>query len=141
MRDATEDILEPASTVETVRRRIERADPEFVFNRARADCSRLEGRRHCSRNTRAQELEQRLEVGENHAKALRKTVLEREEQATELGRRMAEAAEQVKEEPRRLDVVIPELPIDEKIKIMATRSICQDHLTFGWALQGVTEHD
>jgi hypothetical protein len=36
MRDATEDIIVPASTVETVRRRIECADPEFVFNRARA---------------------------------------------------------------------------------------------------------
>jgi hypothetical protein len=32
---------------------------------------------------------------------------------------MAEAAEKVKEEPRRLDVAIAELPIDEKIKIIA----------------------
>jgi hypothetical protein len=75
--------------------------------------------RIASRKWRAGELEQTLGAGEGQVDLLRKIVLELEEQGLDLRKRMAEAAERVKEEQRRLDVVIAELPIDQKIKIMA----------------------
>lgn len=98
-------------------------DPEIIFTRERVNekqmkCDALE--KVC--NEKQQRVDEATEET-NHlnedAEALRKVVLELEDQVKELGVKLEEANKSLSTEKELLDKAISKLPIDQKIKILA----------------------
>jgi predicted metallo-beta-lactamase superfamily hydrolase len=130
---AKEDLQVVTTDGEVLRRRLKAVDeervaviekaPEFVFQRGKVAEKQEEvevtDERVARRREAAAANELTIDGGETDAEALRKRVLELEEEAARLGVRMAQASELLKTEEASLDAALANLPTVEKIRIMS----------------------